>query len=31
MTGRLDVERILDAYLRPDADRLADRVIESAV
>jgi hypothetical protein len=31
MTGRSRTERILDAYLAPDADRLADRVIDAAL
>jgi len=31
MTGRIDVERILDAYLAPEADRLPDRVIEASL
>ncbi|NJD29592.1 MAG: hypothetical protein FIA92_15040 [Chloroflexi bacterium] len=31
MTGRTNTERILDAYLAPEADRLADRVVEAAL
>jgi hypothetical protein len=31
MTGRTTTERILDAYLAPEADRLPDRVIEAAL
>jgi hypothetical protein len=31
MTGRTNIERILDAYLAPEADRLADRVIDAAL
>ena len=31
MTGRTNTERILDAYLAPEADRLADRVIDAAL
>ncbi|HUG30060.1 MAG TPA: hypothetical protein VMQ65_06080 [Candidatus Limnocylindria bacterium] len=31
MTGRSSTERILDAYLAPEADRLPDRVIEAAL
>jgi hypothetical protein len=31
MTGRSRTERILDAYLAPEADRLADRVIDAAL
>jgi hypothetical protein len=31
MTARSDTERILDAYLAPEADRLADRVIDAAL
>lgn len=31
MTGRLDVERALDALLAPDHDRLADRVLDAAL
>lgn len=31
MNARSDTERILDAYLAPEADRLADRVIDSAL
>jgi hypothetical protein len=31
MTGRVDVERILDAYLVPEADLLPDRVIEASL
>lgn len=31
MKARSDTERILDAYLAPDADRIADRVIEAAL
>ena len=31
MTGRSTTERILDAYLAPEADRLPDRVIEAAL
>ena len=31
MTGRIDAERILDAFLAPDADRLPNRVIEAAL
>jgi hypothetical protein len=31
MTGRSRTERILDAYLAPEADRLHDRVIEAAL
>jgi len=31
MTGRVDVERILDLYLAPEPERLADRVIEAAL
>ena len=30
MTGRNDPERILDAYLAPEHDRLADRVVDAA-
>ena len=31
MTGRTNTERILDAFLAPEADRLADRVIDAAL
>lgn len=31
MTGRTNTERILDAYLAPEADQLADRVIDAAL
>jgi hypothetical protein len=31
MNGRIDAERILDAFLAPEADRLPDRVIEAAL
>ena len=31
MTGRSTTERILDAYLAPEADRLPDRVIDAAL
>ncbi len=31
MTSRIDAERILDAFLAPDADRLPNRVIEAAL
>ena len=31
MTGHVDVERILDAYLAPDADQLPDRIIEASL
>lgn len=31
MNGRIDAERILDAFLAPEADRLADRVIDAAL
>ena len=31
MSGRTNTERILDAYLAPEADRLADRVIDAAL
>lgn len=31
MNARSDTERILDAYLAPEADRLADRVIDAAL
>lgn len=31
MTGRTTTERILDAYLAPEADRLADRVLGAAL
>jgi hypothetical protein len=31
MNGRIDTERILDAFLAPEADRLADRVIDAAL
>lgn len=31
MTGRSSTERILDAYLAPEPDRLADRVIDAAL
>lgn len=31
MTARTDTERILDAYLAPEADRLADRVLDAAL
>jgi hypothetical protein len=31
MKARSDIERILDAYLAPEADRLADRVIDAAL
>jgi hypothetical protein len=31
MTARLDVERVLDAFLAPDADQLPDRVIEASL
>lgn len=31
MTGQLDVDRTLDAYLAPDRERVPDRVIEGAL
>ena len=31
MNGQADTERILDAYLAPEADRLPDRVIDAAL
>ena len=31
MNARTDTERILDAFLAPEADRLADRVIDAAL
>jgi hypothetical protein len=31
MNGRIDAERILDAFLAPEADRLNDRVIDAAL
>jgi hypothetical protein len=31
MNGRIDAERILDAFLAPEADRLPDRVIDAAL
>jgi hypothetical protein len=31
MKARSDTERILDAYLAPEADRLADRIIDAAL
>jgi hypothetical protein len=31
MNARIDTERILDAFLAPEADRLADRVIDAAL
>ncbi len=31
MTGRVDVERVLDAFLAPEADQLPDRVIEASL
>ena len=31
MTGTLDAERVLDAFLAPEHDQLADRVIEAAL
>jgi hypothetical protein len=31
MNARTDTERILDAYLAPEADRLADRVVDAAL
>ena len=31
MSGHLDAERILDAYLAPDSDRLPDRVLDAAL
>jgi hypothetical protein len=31
MSGRIDAERILDAFLAPEADRLPDRVIDAAL
>ncbi len=31
MTGRTYTERLLDAYLAPEADRLADRVVDAAL
>jgi hypothetical protein len=31
MNGPIDAERILDAYLAPEADRLPDRVIDAAL
>jgi hypothetical protein len=31
MSGRVDIERILDAFLTPEADRLPDRVIDAAL
>ena len=30
MTGSLDAERILDAFLAPEADQLPDRVLDAA-
>ena len=31
MNGRIDAERILDAFLAPESDRLPDRVIDAAL
>jgi hypothetical protein len=31
MNGHIDAERILDAYLAPEADRLPDRVLDAAL
>lgn len=31
MSGQIDADRILDAFLAPEADRLPDRVIEAAL
>jgi hypothetical protein len=31
MTGRIDVERVLDAFLAPEADQLPDRVLEASL
>jgi len=31
MNGQLDTERILDAFLAPEGDRIADRVIDAAL
>jgi hypothetical protein len=31
MTGRIDTERILDAFLAPESDRLPDRVFDAAL
>jgi hypothetical protein len=31
MTGAVNVERLLDAYLAPEADRLPDRVVDAAL
>jgi hypothetical protein len=31
MNGRIDAERILDAFLAPEADRLHDRVLDAAL
>jgi hypothetical protein len=31
MSGRIDAERILDAFLAPEGDRLADRVMDAAL
>ena len=31
MNARIDTERILDAYLAPEADRLHDRVMDAAL
>ena len=31
MNGTVDTERILDAFLAPEADRLPDRVIDAAL
>lgn len=31
MTGRIDTERVLDLFLAPEPDRLADRVIDAAM
>jgi len=31
MNGRVDTERILDAFLAPEADRLPDRVLDAAL
>ena len=31
MNGQIDAERILDAYLAPEADRLPDRVLDAAL
>jgi hypothetical protein len=31
MTGQIDAERILDAFLAPEADQLPDRVLDAAL